>query len=174
MFKRSLAKSEAGLEAMKLSNNCSFMNTAATEDDLDEISRSECCRRFDWFKIDYSEEPLCRSRETEEEVYRFSWRSSFDGDACVRIARDGKSIRSHWRKFGGSAAIAPLSVADWDRLKTAITVAGFWSIEPESEAVDGFDGAQWLIEGRSGDIYHAVHLWSPGGAIQELGRLFFS
>jgi hypothetical protein len=171
---RSLAKGEAGLEAMKLPDNCSFVNTAANEDNLDEINRSECCRRFDRFWTNFSEEPLCRSREKEKEVYRFSWRSSFDGDACVRITRDDKSIRSLWRKFGGSAAIAPLSVIDWNRVKTAITVTGFWSIEPESADIDGFDGAQWLIEGRRGDIYHAVQLWSPGGAIQELGRLLFA
>ena len=38
----------------------------------------------------------------------------------------------------------------------------------------GLDGADWLIEGRRKDIYHAVHRWSPCGKIHDLGRLFFA
>jgi hypothetical protein len=33
------------------------------------------------------EEPLCRSVTRESEVYRFTWQSSFHGDATVRIGR---------------------------------------------------------------------------------------
>jgi hypothetical protein len=33
---------------------------------------------------------------TEAEVYRFTWRSGFDGDAAVRIGRQGDQITLHW------------------------------------------------------------------------------
>jgi hypothetical protein len=29
-------------------------------------------------------------------VYRFTWRSGFDGDAAVRIGRQGDQITLHW------------------------------------------------------------------------------
>jgi hypothetical protein len=39
------------------------------------------------------DEPLCRATRTEAEVYRFTWNSSFDGDAMVasggRVTRSG-------------------------------------------------------------------------------------
>jgi hypothetical protein len=40
----------------------------------------------------WAKEPLCRSTRTESEVYRFTWHSSFDGDAVVRIGRQDGEI----------------------------------------------------------------------------------
>jgi hypothetical protein len=37
----------------------------------------------------------------------------------------------------------------------------------------GLDGAQWLIEGRRGQTYHAIDRWSPRGTVHDLGSLFF-
>jgi hypothetical protein len=37
----------------------------------------------------------------------------------------------------------------------------------------GFDGADWLIEGRHGDSYHSVSRWSPTDAVFDLGQIFF-
>jgi hypothetical protein len=42
------------------------------------------------------EEPLCHSMRTEAQVYRFTWRSGFDGGAAVRIGRQGDQITLHW------------------------------------------------------------------------------
>jgi hypothetical protein len=44
----------------------------------------------------WAEEPLCRSMRRETEVYRFTWRSSFDGDAVVRIGRQDDEITLRW------------------------------------------------------------------------------
>jgi hypothetical protein len=67
-----------------------------------------------------------------------------------------------------------MSLADWAKLQKAIGASGFWSLDCDCDSIGGFDGAQWLIEGRHGSIFHAVHRWSPGGAFQELGRRFFA
>jgi hypothetical protein len=45
----------------------------------------------------WAKEPLCRSMRTESEVYRFTWRSSFDGDAVVRI---GRQVRRDYAPLG--------------------------------------------------------------------------
>ena len=159
---------------MKLHDNCPFAVAAIGENDADEIDRSECCRRLGWYWLNWPEEPLCRSRGTEEEAYRFSWQSSFNGDASVHIGRNDRLIRLCWHKFGTPAAFAPLSLDDWHELQKAIDAARFWSLESGRKAIGGFDGAQWLIEGRRRNDFHALQRWSPGGAIQELGRLFFA
>ena len=118
----------------------------------------------------------CRSWGTE--VYRFTWDSSFNGDAVVRIARFSDEIMlsrvyrpSHFARTERSDA--SLTVADWARLQDALIAANFWALEPHGEA-HGLDGAYWTIEGRRKDIFRAVHRWSPHGAIHDLGRLFFA
>jgi hypothetical protein len=56
-----------------------------------------CCRvRGGLEFLGDDEEPLCHSMRTEAEVYRFTWRSGFDGDAAVRIGRQGDQITLHW------------------------------------------------------------------------------
>ena len=40
--------------------------------------------------------PLCRAMRTEAEVPCFTWRSSFHGDAEVRIGRQTDEITLRW------------------------------------------------------------------------------
>lgn len=124
--------------------------------------------------------PLCDFRETESETFRFVWKSSFDGAALVHIARTGNSFRLHCRFLRHSCLYleepivsAHLSRDDWGKLQTALTMSDFWSLAINDGRM-GFDGANWLIEGRRADTYHAVDRWSPGGAVRDLGRTFFA
>jgi ATP-dependent DNA ligase len=55
----------------------------------------------------------------------------------------------------------------------ALDVARFWFLDASENRFD-LDGADWLIEGRRQNTYHAVHRWSPDGEIHDLGRLFFA
>jgi hypothetical protein len=76
------------------------------------------------------------------------------------------------RRFTGLASVA-LSLNDWEKLQRALMISNFWSLDTADEQL-GLDGAQWLIEGRRGDIYHSVERWSPRGAVRDLGCLFFA
>jgi hypothetical protein len=116
------------------------------------------------------QEPLCFSPE----AYRFIWRSSFDGDAVVYIARKGDKASFRWSAgFKGSSSFAELSMSDFEKLKRSMAAAHFWELDAIDQSV-GFDGATWQIEGRRGGTYHSVQRWSPSGTIRDLGRLFFS
>jgi hypothetical protein len=120
-----------------------------------------------------SEDPLCRSQQTEPEAYRFIWHSSFDGNALIHVTRRGDAIALRWKRmFSGLASVA-LSLNDWEKLQPALMISNFWSLDTADERV-GLDGAQWLIEGRRGDIYRSVERWSPQGEVHNLGRLFFA
>ena len=162
---------------MKLPESCSFAVLPTNAFDLISKERSNCCRP----SLVGTEEPLCRSRATEDEAYRFIWHSSFDGHAMVHIACKGDAIALRWnyprflRRIDGlqECGSRVLSGTDWGRLRRTLDTAKYWSLAA-GENRCGLDGADWLIEGRRKDIYHAVQRWSPCGKIHDLGRLFFA
>lgn len=164
--------------SMKIPNRCPFEGAAPDQRLGTEPHRVDCCRlESDWLS---DEPPLCRFRETESEVYRFFWRSSFDGVAFVQIARRGDLVGLRSRVLGysrlyreGPAASATLSPDDWEKLQRALRISKFWSLDATDERI-GLDGAQWSIEGRRGDTYHFVDRWCPLGAVHDLGRCFFA
>jgi hypothetical protein len=165
---------------MKLPDDCPYAEVFPDQFDDHEIQCPACCRAMATGYLIGAEEPLCRSRHTAAEAYRFIWRSSFNGKAVVHIARESDSITLRWEYLAlrvSAASDAPpivtLSPVNWNRLQRSLTVAKFWSLDAMDE-VDGFDGARWLIEGRYGETYHAIDRWSPRGAVRELGRLFFA
>jgi hypothetical protein len=50
--------------------------------------------------------------------------------------------------------------------------ANFWTLDSADRRV-GLNGAQWLIEGRRGNVYRGLSRWRPDAAIYVLGKLFF-
>ena len=132
-------------------DNCPFVVLPPKPFDLLSIERSNCCRS----RLLGTEEPLCRSRGAEDEAYRFTWHSSFDGHAMVHIAckRDAIGLRwnyprllrrtDDWQTCGGRV----LSGTDWGRLRRTLDAAKFWSLDASGNR-SGLDGANWLIEGR--------------------------
>lgn len=163
---------------MKLPAECRFDHLTATEFIQSGFECSDCCRSVGPYWLTEPDKPLCRSRQEDCEAYRFFWRSSFRGDASIWIGRRAGSIALRWkyRRLAVArqqAAARALSIADWGRLQDAMESAGYWSLSSTRDDA-GFDGAQWLIEGRRKDAYHAVHRWCPRGAFHDLGRLFFA
>lgn len=162
---------------MKLSSYCPSAEMSASQFAMSEVELEECCRTENQYFLSGPERPLCGSRNSEDEAYRFFWKSSFNGDAVVHIARKNRSITLRSRRIPRVArdvsSFGPLGFADWEKLQEALEVAQFWSLKSDEDLLDGFDGAQWLIEGRRGDHYHAVRRWCPGGTVHEVGRLFF-
>ncbi|HLY56430.1 MAG TPA: hypothetical protein VKS60_12790 [Stellaceae bacterium] len=136
---------------------------------------ARCCRAAlggSHFQMD--EPPLCQSLGSEDEVYRFTWKSSFDGDAVVRIGRVGtRSSASWWKSFTRMERHVELVLADWDHLQHAVHHAAFWTQGEGIEASLGLDGATWLFEGRRADEFWCFKRWSPMGPLAELGRVFF-
>jgi hypothetical protein len=111
-------------------------------------------------------------------VYRFTWHSSFDGDAVVRIGRQGGEITLRLDRSlvhaeaVTSALFVALTLAGRARMQDALIAMSFWSLDAEERRL-GLDGSDWLIEARRKDNYRAVSRWSPRGALRELGKLFF-
>ena len=164
---------------MKLPDDCPFAKTPLRRLPEAERLRFDCCRAGPGGYLIDEEDPLCRSQQSELETYRFTWRSSFDGSACVHIAHNGNSVelrswlsRSRLELRVRLPSLA-LSRDGWEKLQRALNNSDFWALDADDEEL-GLDGARWLIEGRRGDKYHQVERWSPRGAIHNPGRLFFA
>jgi hypothetical protein len=96
------------------------------------MNSSECCGSAGLNWSNRLEEPLCRSRQIEQEAYRFCWRSSFDGDAVVHIGQSGVSTILRWtyRAFRVPTALEmpatrAISSADWEKLQQALDTTKF-------------------------------------------------
>lgn len=167
--------------SMKLPDDCRFENPPLQQLPEAEIHHLNCCRAVAGFYLGEDEPPLCRLRETEPEVYRFFWKSSFNGAAVVQIGRKDDSVRLRASRLSHSRlrlrkpliSVAALSLDDWQKLQSELNGSGFWNLEAADEQL-GLDGAWWLIEGRRGDTYHAVERWSPRGPVRDLGCLLFA
>ena len=138
-----------------------------------------CCRTSDYSITPFLPKrgPLCENTKHTLEEYRFTWRSSFNGNAVVQIGRGGEKnvIILDWvcrGSCGNGRFWRSIDKAGWNRLEAALLGAGFWALEPYKTQF-GLDGATWTIEGRRRDVYRVVERWSPRGAIYDLGRTFF-
>lgn len=161
---------------MKLLDNCPIAKMSLRQLLETEIRQLDCCRVGEAAYLIGREEPLCGSGEPNDEVYRFIWRSSFNGDAVVHITRKDLVIALRWKRtraFRNAGSSVTLSLKDWEELQRPLKAARFWSLDKAEKRV-GLDGAEWLIEGRRGDIYHSVHRWCPKEGGHDLGHQFFA
>jgi hypothetical protein len=102
------------------------------------------------------------------ESYRFVWLKHQRNPVAVRVARAGDETavvsveadahdptvkRRHEFTAGGEV---------WTALREHLAAADFWNLagDPE-EGERGLDGADWILEGRRGGMYHAVVRWEP-------------
>lgn len=136
-----------------------------------------CCRNDDFNLSIFlpRQAPMCRDIGNTAEAYRFVWRSSFHGDALVRIARGEKNTAVEWvcrGRHGDGQFLKLVAEGDWRRLEDALAAAEFWTSASEEEMVS-VDGARWLIEGRRREVYQAIRRNSPRGPMLDLGRTFF-
>lgn len=142
-----------GEEGMKLPDDCPHAlapRQRVLSEPLGPIPR---CRANGRALMLAGEEPLCRTLGSEAEVYRFIWRSSFDGGAVVRIGRQGDAITLRWRydwfrvlALDDAPTEAALSLSDWARLQDALIAASFWALDPVDEQ-RGLDGRSMADRG---------------------------
>jgi hypothetical protein len=104
------------------------------------------------------------------ESYRFVWLKHQQNPVAVRVARasspgeiavvsveadahDPTVKRRH--EFTAAAEV-------WTALREHLGAADFWNLAGDpDESERGLDGADWIIEGRRGGMYHAVVRWEP-------------
>jgi hypothetical protein len=117
---------------------------------------------------------LCAMKEpslqlTGPEAYRFVWMRHHHNPIAVRLslASDGVAVvavqsdahdPTNARRHEFKAA-----AESWNTLLGHLQATDFWNMAGDPEEDDrGLDGADWIIEGRRGGIYHSVIRWQPG------------
>jgi hypothetical protein len=113
------------------------------------------------------------------EEYRFLWLRTFDKPIAIRIWSDAPGAQMRVVRLSGAGGYDPghiesdttmkVSPEDWKRFRDCIAKAQFWELptkDPKEEL--GFDGSQWILEGRATEKYHVVDRWTPrGGAYAD-------
>jgi|GEM_PF-956666 len=108
------------------------------------------------------------NRATEH--YRFLWVRTFEKPIAVRVWLDGTNAQLRVIRLGGLGGYEPghieydetfsITSDQWKEFQTLLKKTSFWSMN-STEKQGGFDGASWILEGRSGGKYHLVDRWSP-------------
>jgi hypothetical protein len=126
-------------------------------------------------------EPSLSCSDYRPESYRFLWLRTFGRPIAVRI-EIGRSIDLIAVELDGAGGGEPGEIArkiqrqlqanEWTTLSTALRNTAVWTM-PSRDSRHGWDGAQWVFEGRSRRNYHMVDRWSPKtGAYRELCLMF--
>ena len=134
---------------------------------------------FDSFKNKWYSKHLFAMREpilffdsSQTEIYRFVWLRTFHNPISIRIERQQNIYLLTWKLCNGAGGYEPgqltiakqkqIDDANWGKFKTLLNQIDFWNTDTEIETM-GFDGSQWILEGKEGSKYHVVDRWTPRG-----------
>jgi hypothetical protein len=119
------------------------------------------------------EEPVIYTDTSHNEIYRFTWLRSRDHPITIRIEKQENKYMLYWKyyidekfekdKFISGVIIVKQKELDentWIEFKNLLAQIDFWNMET-NKRVMGFDGAQWILEGKDNFQYHVVDRWSP-------------
>jgi hypothetical protein len=115
-----------------------------------------------------------RDEKATREEYRFLWLRTFHKPIAIRIWGEGSAAQMRVVRLSGAGGYEPghiesdtttkIMPEDWRRFRDCIAKAQFWQM-PTKESPEelGFDGSQWILEGRDAAKYHVVDRWTPRG-----------
>jgi hypothetical protein len=114
-------------------------------------------------------EPSLSCGQSDDESYRFLWLRTWGHPITVRVEA-GQPHTLTAVELDGAGGYEPgkvvrrvtrqLSAEEWRTLSHSSKALNFWKM-PTRLPHHGSDGAQWVLEGRSGREYHVVDRWSP-------------
>jgi len=127
----------------------------------------------EWYSRQLSamKEPILINDTSTDEVYRFTWLRTFDNPITIRIERNNDSYSISWKQCDGDGGYHPgelivdnklkLEKQSWELFLIKLNKIDFWNLPTIKNNELGLDGSQWILEGRSGNIYHVVDRWTP-------------
>jgi hypothetical protein len=117
------------------------------------------------------QEPLLGLEVQCDDYVRFIWLRTFHNPVVVSFySCKGKNIL-RWKVLDGAGGYDPgqikiskereLSIEEWNKVQEILDDMEFWRLYTEDPSNRGFDGAQWIIEGKCEKYYHIVDRWTP-------------
>lgn len=102
-------------------------------------------------------------------IYRFTYLRTINNPIVIGLENNNDSVRIYWKRTNGAGGYYPgkiiedntkdLSIEDWKKVEAKIDSINFWSLPTLKTDVLGFDGSQWILEGRKFGKYHVVDRW---------------
>jgi hypothetical protein len=123
--------------------------------------------------LEVMREPSLFQQPTNNSVeqYRFLWLRTFHRPIAVRIWKDGSEAELRVVRLSGAGGYDPghierddsFSITDkqWSHFLGLLNESSFWNFQSAESYLGGFDGSQWILEGRAADKYHVVDRWAP-------------
>jgi hypothetical protein len=113
-------------------------------------------------------------------AYRFLWLRTFHHPISIRLnirPTDTAYLTTIVTSGGGGYApgiissndVIEISPEQLNQFSSQLDQAQFWSMQASEKTRNGFDGAEWILEGVKDGNYHIVSRWSPkSGSYREL------
>jgi hypothetical protein len=118
-------------------------------------------------------EPVIYSNDSLIEMYRFIWLRSLKNPIIIRIEKQENDYILSWKILNCTPEtkyyyeciliVDKQKIVDektWIEFKNLLSQTDFWNMAT-NKIVMGFDGAQWILEGKNNFQYHVVDRWSP-------------
>lgn len=127
----------------------------------------------DWYSKHLSalQEPVLND-SLPIKVYRFTYLRSFENPIVVRLESNNESISIYWKVSNGAGGyntgeitenkMKKLTVEDWNKFEQKINEIEFWDLPSVELNINGLDGSQWILEGKTSNKYHVVDRWTGG------------
>jgi len=125
------------------------------------------------FKAEWFCKQLAAAEERRlsgDPAYRFSYIPSFHATRVVVAFMDKERPTVIGKVLSGKGGYEPgrllrvtrrvLSTDEWRLLERRLDNAGLWEL-PDKYSREGFDGAEWVLEGRNQGRYSLHDVWSP-------------
>lgn len=125
-----------------------------------------------WYSEQLSalKEPVLYNTHASNEVYRFTWLRTFHNPIAIRIEKTDTTYMIYWKLCDGAGGYNPgklktynhkaINKSIWEKFKIDLNQINFWNLQ-QNDGLPGYDGAMWVLEGKTSEKYHFVERWSP-------------
>lgn len=145
----------------------------------DEASTKATADLFSRFK----EIPLKKLPDCVEEIYRLTWIPTFHAPTTIRIWMSDDEYFLTIKRLNGKGGYDlgnlefeqthSLTFEKWQQIQNSIKNINYWETSLFTVEPMLYDGAGWLLEGRSKNEYHYIYRRIPSKDLSTIFNTFF-
>jgi len=116
-------------------------------------------------------EPILYKNKSEDEVYRFTWLRAFNNPVIIRFEKHNNAYTLYTKEMLDYKGYIPQKIKVnkaqqmneyvWYSFKEKLKDIDFWKLNSKDTEPTPSDGAEWLLEGATKNMYHFTERNSP-------------